>query len=203
MGTRHLICVFSDGEYKVAQYGQWDGYPEGQGVDALNFLLHEFKRDVFLEKLKMVSFGTQEQLMAQWKECGADDSGWVSFEVSNLHREKYPENSRDTGAKILKIIQETEKPLLLCNSLDFAADSLFCEWSYVIDLDKNTFEVFKGFNTEPLNENERFYHLKYDPKHRTEKYYPVRLVESFNLNNLPTVEEFLNKFRDEEKDEDG
>ena len=27
MGTRNLTCVFKDGEYKVAQYGQWDGYP--------------------------------------------------------------------------------------------------------------------------------------------------------------------------------
>ena len=42
MGTRHLICIF-DGEYKVAQYGQWDSCRRS-GVDALNFLLHEFKR---------------------------------------------------------------------------------------------------------------------------------------------------------------
>jgi hypothetical protein len=31
MGTRNLIAVFFDGEYRVAQYSQWDGYPEGQG----------------------------------------------------------------------------------------------------------------------------------------------------------------------------
>ena len=30
MGTRHLIAVQLDGEYKIAQYGQWDGYPEGK-----------------------------------------------------------------------------------------------------------------------------------------------------------------------------
>jgi len=28
MGTRNLTCVMKDGQYKVAQYGQWDGYPE-------------------------------------------------------------------------------------------------------------------------------------------------------------------------------
>lgn len=28
MGTRHLTAVVIDGDYKVAQYGQWDGYPE-------------------------------------------------------------------------------------------------------------------------------------------------------------------------------
>ncbi len=37
-GTRNLTCVVVGGEYKVAQYGQWDGYPSGQGLTALNFL---------------------------------------------------------------------------------------------------------------------------------------------------------------------
>lgn len=31
MGTRNLTAVYLDGQYKVAQYGQWDGYPEGRG----------------------------------------------------------------------------------------------------------------------------------------------------------------------------
>lgn len=33
MGTRNLTCVVLDGEFKVAQYGQWDGYPEGSGYN--------------------------------------------------------------------------------------------------------------------------------------------------------------------------
>jgi len=37
MGTRHLICVVKGKEYIVAQYGQWDGYPTGQGIGVLNF----------------------------------------------------------------------------------------------------------------------------------------------------------------------
>ena len=35
MGTRHLICAISDDEYRIAQYGQWDEYPEGQGAAIL------------------------------------------------------------------------------------------------------------------------------------------------------------------------
>ena len=38
MGTRNLTIVYSNGEYKVAQYGQWDGYPEGLGVQLLKYL---------------------------------------------------------------------------------------------------------------------------------------------------------------------
>jgi hypothetical protein len=35
MGTRHLIAVQLGGEYRVAQYGQWDGYPDSAGIDVL------------------------------------------------------------------------------------------------------------------------------------------------------------------------
>jgi hypothetical protein len=41
MGTRHLIKVIYNKETKVAQYGQWDGYPDGQGLTILNFLDEE------------------------------------------------------------------------------------------------------------------------------------------------------------------
>jgi hypothetical protein len=31
MGTRNLTIVIADKKIKVAQYGQWDGYIEGNG----------------------------------------------------------------------------------------------------------------------------------------------------------------------------
>lgn len=37
MGTRNLTMVMVDGVYKVAQYGQWDGYPSGQGITVFIF----------------------------------------------------------------------------------------------------------------------------------------------------------------------
>ena len=70
MGTRHLICVVKDNEYKLAQYGQWDGYPEGQGVNILRFL-RDFDRDVFEKNETMHPSG---MTMERW-----------NFPFKNLH----------------------------------------------------------------------------------------------------------------------
>lgn len=190
MGTRHLICVVKDDEYKVAQYGQWDGYPSGQGLGILDFLKNEMDRETFEKKVSEISFLTKEESQIRWDECGANGEKWVSIEVSDKYRKLYPENCRDTGSDILLLIQESDKPLKLVDSLDFAGDSLFCEYAYVIDLDKNTYEVYEGFNQKPLDKDERFISLERESKHG-EKYYPVKHLISFRLNNLPTREEFL------------
>ncbi len=197
MGTRHLICVVKDDKYVVAQYGQWDGYPKGQGVHVLNFLkmvdIEKFKK-----KLSLISFATPKQLQKQWVECGADpDSDLVSLDVSNLHGQRYPQNSRDTGAKILDIIMKNDKPMKLLDSIDFASDSLFCEWAYVIDLDKMTLEVYSGFNNSKLASEQRFSYMnkRSEKAERVSKktYYPIRLVKQYKINQLPSESTFVSQ----------
>jgi len=208
MGTRNLICVMKDNEYKVAQYAQWDGYPNGQGLDVLKFL-HSYNKEKFLQNLdKYIKFGTDDQIQDQWVQCGSDGSEWVDSSVSNKHSKLFPENSRDTGAKIFNIIAKTKKNLLLQNSVTFAADSLFCEWTYVVDFDKNVFEVYEGFNKGKFDSDGRFAFLVNENEAVLDKlveeetiYYPVRLIKSFNLDSLPTEEEFLSEFKDNEDEE--
>lgn len=38
MGTRNITRVICNGEVKVNQYCQWDGYPTGRGADVLKFM---------------------------------------------------------------------------------------------------------------------------------------------------------------------
>jgi len=186
MGTRHIIAVAKDNEYKLAQYGQWDGYPSGQGAGVLSFLKAN-KLEVFAEKLSNVSYITEEELKQRWVEAGAaPDEEWVTLDVSRKMAEMYPENVRDTGSDILGIILNAERPIKVTNSIDFAADSVFCEWGYVIDLDKNTFEVFRGFNHDPLTESDRFYNLD-----KPGEFHPIKLLKSYDLNNLPSEEDFV------------
>ena len=77
--------------------------------------------------------------------------------------------------------------LVTTDAYAFASDSLFCEWAYVIDYDKNSFEVYKGLNTVSISEEDRFFPL-YDGEN---DYYPVKIIASFPLDDLPDENEFL------------
>ena len=140
MGTRNLTAVYVDGEYKIAQYGQWDGYPEGQGKTCLNFakkvLADKNSREAFADKVRACSWITNEEIDRINDEIrSAGIKNWAMV---------WPELSRDTCADILVLVEKSENGLKLQNNITFAADSLFCEWAWVIDLDAGTFETFKG-----------------------------------------------------------
>lgn len=192
MGTRHLIAVVKNNEYKVAQYGQWDGYPEGQGVRVLKFL-QENDINHFAKQIDKCRFITDENFFKKaYEELGiVSNNGFITMEQSGIFNAKYPQLNRDMGAAILDYIMNHDD-VILKNDITFADNSLFCEWCYVIDLDKNTFEVYEGFNKSPLSEYERFYSNKCE-----NGYYPVKHVISFSLNSLPSEEKFLSCFDEE------
>ncbi len=191
MGTRHLIAVFIDGTHKVAQYGQWDGYPEATGKGILDFLQRS-NLETFKERVRKCHFLTTEEMKATYTQLGiSGDSEWIGMDEADRHSKKFPELSRDTGDEILDLILESPEGLGLQDSLSFAADSLFCEWAYVVDFDLGSFEAYKGFNQTPLFGNERFNHLAKEGS----EYQPVRLQKLWMLNELPTEADFLSTFK--------
>lgn len=199
MGTRHLIAVKIDGEYKVAQYGQWDGYPEGQGIDTLHFLRDKGgTSQKFQQAVRNCFFISDKELNFLYKRYGADDNGMIRLKDAERMDKDYPQFSRDTGAEILRLIQNSADGIRLHDSLSFAADSLFCEWAWVIDFDTGTFEGYDGFNQNPLNEADRFFFL--DTPDGVDGYHPVRLVASWSLNALPSDDEFVAAFKGADTD---
>lgn len=182
MGTRGLTAVFVDGTYKIANYGQWDHYPSNQGAKALSFLrsLDSERRAAFAEKCRAVRALTPAEIDG----LGA---GW---------RETHPQLSRDHGAEILRVVNDAPPGLpLVVNIDDLASDSLMIEWGYVVDLDKGTFEVYRGFNTAPVPDGERFAHYNVTrPPERSysgTSYYALRHVVTFALDALPDEDAFV------------
>lgn len=146
MGTRNLTIVKVKGKIKVAQYCQWDGYPTGQGKDIARFIHSKaFDLAALRKNVSKLTWAKPAEIKDTWTQCGADpESNTVSMSIADVHSKRYPEFSRDTGAKVLPLIQRG-KVSKVQNDYAFIKDSLFCEYAYEIDLDRKTVKVFKGF----------------------------------------------------------
>lgn len=190
MGTRHIVAVVLNDEYKVAQYGQWDGYPEGQGAVIQQFFSHDSEyvnMDRLREAVSNCTFMTDEEYHRIFNSFAkTSDMGMTMDEADKFKASQYGYLSRDTSAEIIPLIYE-RNGLPLTNSISFAADSLFCEWGYVINLDNDTLEIYKGFNKEPLAESERFADMQ-PVEWGEDTYFPIKLLMVVPLNELPKLD---------------
>ena len=126
MGTRHQQKVINkNGEVKISQYGQWDGYPSGQGVQILEFLKSShfnWRFEENLNKLRQLTIKEIEML----ESLSQDD-----------FNKKYHYLSRDCGSKIYYLVA-----FGLVDAVDLTTDeqaNKWCEGFYTIDLQKNVF----------------------------------------------------------------
>lgn len=204
MGTRNLTAVYLNGEYKIAQYGQWDGYPDGQGLGCLHFLRERCDMPRFRDAVSKTTFITQEELNKLLTEFGMEEDGSISMDDYDRFKLAYPELHRDMASDILEFVQNRPDGARLKNSITFAADGLFCEYAWVIDLDAGTFEGYEGFNKEPLTPEDRFFFLtEYEDKDDpiAGEYHGVKLVAKWPLDNLPADEDFLSAFKGDDEEE--
>lgn len=185
MSTRGLWGFVIDGEEKLT-YNHWDSYPSGLGSAVLKWLkiatdsvpaLREAARRVRL--VDQDAMATEEDV-ARFRNLA--DTG-----VSTGSLTEWYVLLRDLQGDMAAIVNAG----VMIDNRAFAADSLFCEWAYVIDLDTERFEVYKGFQHEPHSEG-RFAAMPHEQSHRGEsQYYPVRLVGAWSLTDLPDDATFV------------
>ena len=154
MGTRNLTLVKNNlGETKIAQYGQWDGYPSYSGIQVLNFLRDEYNQQLLNVKLDLVQFIGDEEVDELYKQFESTD--WENKAFLNA----YPGLHRDSGIDILEIVANATFPIKTVDNSEFANDSLFCEGIYEVDFSTNKFittyadnKVSYDLDTLPTNE---------------------------------------------------
>ena len=196
MGTRNLTVVVHNQEVKVASYGQYDGFPDSLGVKLLKFFSNPENTEnlkEILPKVRLWNDKDQKQQDEFLASIGCTN-GILNDKQKEEFKKKYPFRYRERYGRlregqILEVLLELGHldKLATTDAYDFASDSLFCEWAYVIDYDKNSFEVYKGLNTLGISKEDRFFPL-YDGKN---DYYPVKILASFPLDDLPDENEFL------------
>lgn len=205
MGTRGFIGFVVDGVEKIT-YNHWDSYPSGLGASMLKWL-HEQAADheaLGLEgtrlRASLLTMVTDEtpitpEVLEKCKKWANTDVGGRSESITwyQLLRETQgdPEATLEAG------YAEDNK--------EFAFDSVFCEWGYLVDFDANTFEVYEGFQDEPptegrwatperLAEEAEMYREQIERNPRLAAHpraYAVNRVASWSLLDLPSEEDVL------------
>lgn len=183
MGTRGFMGFVVDGELK-GQYNHFDSYPAGLGEDVLDWIsaVDEDTARQSVKNLAVISdedaVPTQadfERFGAYWQNVSAGQD-WYSL-LRNCQGN--PDEVLASG--------------VILDGTNFPADSVFCEWGYVVDFDNRVLEVYKGFQKAP-HDLGRFASMENnDPR-----YYPIALVGTFSFDELP---EDMPSFRDDEDDE--
>lgn len=204
MGTRNLTMVIDrEGQYKVAQYGQWDGYPSGQGVTILNFAKDKSKMERLENELKNIKFYNRcDDLNDYIKSHDERANARTRTEEDKYFFDKLL--TRNLCADILNSIitldkgllpKELNKTIYLCDEFDFGKDSLFCEWAYCINFQTNKLECFAGFNKSKDKQHPRFYVS--EDEQVCEGYYGISLIKEYDLDDLPSKEEFIKELNEE------
>jgi hypothetical protein len=139
MGTRGLTKVVYEGEIKVAQYGQWDHYPSGQGVAILSFLRGEGNLELLKNGIKNIKAISDEILDKYVNEFTDNEKGFMTMDEAESFKDKYPSLSRDTGGEILSVVANSTNEIPLVLNAEFENDDLFCEGVYTVDLDQSMF----------------------------------------------------------------
>ncbi|MEZ4782407.1 MAG: hypothetical protein R2816_12935 [Flavobacteriaceae bacterium] len=196
MGTRSLTVVVHNNAVKFAQYGQFDGYPESLGVTLLKFFNNTSNREALksmLPKMRLWNENDQKQELEFLQPLNCENS-WMNKEQQLQYQKRYPLRYLEVygklkEGKLLELLLQFNwlDEIVTTDSYEFAKDSLYCEWAYIIDFDKNVFEVYKGLNTMGIAPEDRFFSL-YE---KSNEYYPVKIIRSFPINELPDADEFL------------
>ena len=184
MGTRHHQKVINKrGELKVSQYGQWDGYPNGQGFDILNYL-RRGNLDKYQEELDKLHLITDEES----KIVDADPK-W---------QENYPYMGRDCGSKIHQMIEDGEVKFV--QFIDDEEAKRWCQGFYTIDFQQNKFiaefnNTIREYSLSDLPTDEQFLRQMSDEVDETLLIHEVLNQMSADLNEgyYEAIDELMTK----------
>lgn len=155
MGTRSLTMVINhEGEKKVAQYGQWHGYPSGVGAYILKFLKDKMLFEKLKANLSKTRFTDPEGVDKEFAENYTKKLSEWHNETDDIVKEHkrlfYTYFTRDLAGKILEnIANSSDSEIMLFDLEDTAKDDGLVEYSYVINLQENTFGIYSHIDEEP------------------------------------------------------
>jgi hypothetical protein len=177
MGTRGIFGFRIDGEDRLT-YNHYDSYPEGLGVDVVDFVRSIDNIKEVKEKARALEdISERKPTDEDIKKC----EKYTNLNVSEQSEKDWYCLLRETQGDLQAILDVG----FYENQNDFIYDSLFCEYGYIVNLDNETLEVYEGCQHSPHNKGRYCdYKPEEDGKVRSE-YYACALVGTFPLNEIP------------------
>lgn len=184
MGTRGLIGFRLDGIDKLT-YNHFDSYPAGLGRDiVINQLPALLKMPDLLKRVADIRLvhsngqPTAQQIRRLRR--------FANLQVGTQSVDDWYCLLREMQGKLTACVEAG----VMIDSHEFIRDSLFCEWAYIVNLDANVFEVYRGFQKEKHTKG-RYVPCR-KPLHADSGtvYYPCALAGEFPLDGV-TVDQVL------------
>lgn len=157
MSTRGIYGVVVDGELKVS-YNHSDSYPTGLGAAVASFVKGTPDYDAVVEKARALKLVEEED------ESPSGHTWYVELRAQQ----------GDLAATLERGV--------MTDGRFYGDSSLFTEWGYVVNLDNMTFEVYRGYQTEPHSGGH------WDRAERgSGGYYGIKLVEVIPIGELGSI----------------
>ena len=180
MSTRGFLGFVAN-EHETIVYAPFDAYPSGLGADVLKWARTVTDWDTVRQQAAALVhvegdvMPTAEQAAAL-AEYAKPDTAPEADPAEEWYRLLY----KTFGNPALTLAAEHAP-----HFPDWPGDSLYCEWGYLIDLDEKRFELYQGFQTRP-------HKGRFASRSANERsgYYPVKLLVSWPLDELPDDDEF-------------
>jgi len=142
MGTRGAYG-FRINETDKVMYNQFDTYPDGLGVIMCQFVidtpfstLKRVAEDIVLIDGDSKPTSEQISLCMEFADLTVSEQSYDDWYCLLRNAQNSPEIFRDTGL------------IYMLDAAAFLADSLFCEWAYIINIDTKKLEFYTGFNQD-------------------------------------------------------
>lgn len=183
MSTRGLWGYKHDGIVKVT-YNHSDSYPAALGQDVLDFA-RDSVADLPALRERVDALRLVDESDAPTAEDVERLARFADLHVSTQDvREWYVLLRETQGAP-----DETLDAGVMIDSFLFGFDSLFCEYGYLIDLDAERFDVYRGFRETPTTDGEWVAEsAKPVVAHGIgSTYFGIQRVASYPLADLPSV----------------
>ncbi len=179
MGTRGAWGLIKNEETKVT-YNHFDSYPDGLGDNVIAFIQDNIQKlDEIFESLILVK---ESGIITEQHLIHCKEHETINMYVGGGNTIDWYKGLRKAQGSGIHKYGEGLKYMI--DSKGFLTDSLFCEWAYIINLDKRVLEIYEGFNKDSDKEG------RYADKKSSEEneYYGVSLIAEVPFHRVEDIE---------------